>query len=117
MKLFKDDSYTSMFFKIMTASLPFITIGMLGNRLVMYISCAVGGLALIGGIARLCSKSECSYRTELSRDVDEILQLPYAIALSSCIASAFGIKAEMGLWFALALSVFIVLGNHIKPKE
>lgn len=113
-----EDTYMESFLRIMCASLPFITVGMLWNSVILYVSVAVGVLALAALIARMavCLK-RCTVEEEptaFSRDVDNLLALPYAMALSTAIAMGAGFNVSFIYWVALFLGVMMVLPNHLK---
>ena len=104
-KLFQDDIYASMFCKLIAASLPFITIGMLGSTVIMYISGVIGAVALVGLVARIFSKT---------KTVEQTAQLPYAFALCYAIAALQGVDEPSMLWVAVALAIIVIIPNHIK---
>lgn len=113
-KLFQNDIYASMFCKLIAASLPFITIGMFGLPVIMYVSGIIGALALIGMIARIFSKTAIVEPTPVTRDIDDLLQLPYAFTLCYSIAALQGLDEPSVLWLALAIAVIVIIPNHIK---
>ncbi len=113
-KLFQDDIYASMFCKLIAASLPFITVGMLGSTVIMYISSVIGAVALVGLVARIFSKTKTVEQTAISRDIDDLLQLPYAFALCYAIAALQGVEEPSVLWMAVALAIIVIIPNHIK---
>lgn len=115
-----EDSYAKSFFKLTCASLPFITVGMLGEKTTLYASAAVGALALLAMIVRiaicLTDKTTATQNTAFSRDIDDVLALPYALALSSSIAGMMGYSEKSGLWLAAILCILMVISNHVKKR-
>lgn len=116
-----EDTYIESFSKIICASLPFITVGMLWNSVILYVSVAIGVLslaALVVRMATVCFK-KCAVegsQTAFSRDVNNLLALPYAMALSTAIATGAGFDVSFTYWLALFLGVVTILLNHLKAK-
>lgn len=111
------DCYAEACYRIGAAALPFTTVGMIGNKVIFNISVAVGAIAVVFLFSRWFVQSPVLEKTQFCKDVDDILAMPYAFALSSAIAGLFVPEvASSGYWFALVLSIFIVIGNHIKKR-
>lgn len=115
-----EDSYAKSFFKLTCASIPFTTVGMLGEKTTLYVSAAVGALALLAIIVRiamfLTGKTAAVENTAFSHDVDDMLALPYALALSSSIAGMMGYSVKPGLWLAAMLCILLIISNHVKKR-
>ncbi len=115
-----EDSYAKSFFKLTCASIPFTTVGMLGEKTTLYVSAAVGTLALLAMIVRiamcLTGKTAATVNTAFSHDVDDMLVLPYALALSSSIAGMMGYSEKSGLWLAAMLCIMLIISNHVKKR-
>lgn len=113
-----EDTYMESFFRIMCASLPFLTVGMLWNNVILYVSVAIGVLALAASIARMtvCFKRRAVEKepSAFSKDVNDLLALPYAMALSTAIAVGAGFDVSFTYWLALFLGAVMVLPNHLK---
>lgn len=104
-----EDSIAEGTAKLMAASMPFITIGLLGNPTVTYISVATGLVAMIALIIRvsllMANKRGITRDNIFNNIIGDLLSFPYAIALSSAILMTNGIDATSGLWFAGILGV------------
>lgn len=105
--MFERNSLSEICSEILAATLPFITVGFLGNSLILYISLTIGIIALLGlGICIILKNKLSAYRLEKIQPQD--FSLPYAIALSSAILSNHGIDANIGYWVALGLCVLTI---------
>lgn len=105
--------------KIMVASLPFVVIGMFGHQVCMNIAAVVGVLALVCFVVRIVMLAvgrEAVAIAGLDSAVNEVLSLPYAIAISSMIVIDKGLEGESGLWLAAVLAVLIVLSNVVRKR-
>ena len=74
--------------------------------------------ALVVRMATVCFK-KCAVegsQTAFSRDVNNLLALPYAMALSTAIATGAGFDVSFIYWLALFLWVVTILPNHLKAK-
>lgn len=101
--------------KLLCATIPLYTLGVIGNTTLLYVSMAIGVVAVIAMAARITSifgkgsseKSTVEKGELFAKAVGELLGLPYAMALSSLIAMAHGIDASIGLW----IGGFIAMGQ------
>lgn len=117
-KLFHANQFADTCSNIMVATLPFITVGMLGNPVVLYISTAVGGIFLIGFLYSLISRKciSATLSDKMAQIIRDLLSLPYAFALSSVILMSRGINADEGLWFALFLAIVDIVAGILPDK-
>lgn len=114
MKIFEDDIVNGAA-KLLCATIPLFTLGFMGNTTLLYVSGAIGVVALIVMAARIpsilgknSSEKDTGKKGELfAKAVGELLGLPYALALSSLIAMAHGIDASIGIW----IGGFIAMGQ------
>ena len=105
--MFKKNSISDLSSIILGAVLPFLTIGMLGNKIILYISAAVGILALTLFVYGFFRKYQLQVENILHK-VIEILGLPYGIALSAAILDQNGIDASIGYWFSLLVIILAI---------
>lgn len=117
-QVFKD-SVADAAAKVLSASLPFITIGQMWSQAIGNVSAVVGLVAMavliVRSILLLMRKREVKKNESLDKIVGDLLSFPYAVALCSTILVVNGIDASFGLWFAAILAVMAVSGN-IAPK-
>ena len=113
--MFERNSLPATCSEILAAALPFITIGLLGDRLILYISLTVGIIALLGLGLCILLKNKMPFRNSVKINLQDF-SLPYAIALSSAIVRSNGIDASIGFWFSLGLTVIIIIGVLIPKK-
>lgn len=109
---FGDDVLSEFWTTVIGATLPLLTLGLLGDRCLLYVSATVGGIALVmlvaGWVFGVGSEVGSVVMT-LSKG----LSLPYVIALCSWIMEGRGLNALAGLWISLALAVLMLVGNVI----
>lgn len=101
---------------VIGATLPFITLGLLGNRIVLYISVSIGCLALVMLVSALLLKS----RSDFGKSLISLFQglfLPYAIALSALILYDKGYDVSVVLWISLLLAILIIGSNIIRLRR
>lgn len=102
--------------RILVATLPFVTLGMLGNDIVLYVSLAVGMLALAALVVRAISLSgkrhEIVDGDSFGECVDDLLSFPYAITLSSTILALNGVDASPGFWLSAGLVPLTVFAAY-----
>jgi len=120
--MIKEKTLISLFARILIATLPFITVGMLGSPVVLYSATAVGVAALAGMVVCIClymkKKTWAVASSSLRGTVNDLLSLPYAMALSSVIPRVVGIDTTAGLWLALIFCPFCIFANlHPKKKD
>lgn len=114
--MFERNSLPSICSDILAASLPFITLGLLGNLLVLHISIIVGVLALLGLVLSILLKNHTpSYKSAIILPQD--FSLPYAFALSSTILQTYGIDATIGLWFSLFLCILVICNAFLFRRQ
>lgn len=102
--------------KVVAASLPFITLGMLSDNVTKIVAGIFGATALVILVVRFCmllGSAEPRRIASIDNDVDDVVIFPGAFALSSLIAMHAGIDASFGLWFALVVAVLAVVSNHL----
>ncbi len=100
---------------ILAASLPFITLGLLGDKLVLYVSVSIGVMALVTLIACLLLKNRKFTNTPLAFRPHDFA-LSYAFALSAAILDSKGIDASLVYWTALILAI-LAIGNTLLRKR
>lgn len=117
-EIFKD-SLADEAAKVLTATLPFITLGMLGNEWMAYISCAIGIIAMVVLAVRfftlLKDRTKVRKVELLDKAVGDLLSFPYSMTLCAAILMQAGIDAVYGLWFDGLLAVG-VLGSVLSDK-
>ncbi len=110
-EIFKD-SLADGAAKVLAATLPFITLGMLGNEWMSYVSCAIGIIAAVVVVVRFLSLLKDTTKVRkvelLDKAVSDILSFPYAMALCSAILMQAGIDASYGLWFGGLLALGVI---------
>lgn len=110
--MFARNSLPTICSEILAATLPFVTIGLLGDRITLYISLSIGVLSLLFlGLSILFKSKIPIYRFNKIQPQD--FSLPYAIALSATILRNNGINASIGFWFSIGLSFLIIISNVI----
>lgn len=110
--MFNNNSLGDLCSAITAATLPFITLGFLGDNVVLYISISIGILSLIGLVlSMLCKNNKRAYC--LLKPLFKDFSLPYALTLSSLILKNNGIDATIGLWISAILCILTVLTNLI----
>ena len=106
-----NDVYADALSTGMIATIPFITIGILGHPIVLYISASLGILLLCTFLIRftVTLRKDNAVRSEtwITELVSE-LSLPYMFSLSSLILIDNGLDASAGLWFSLAITIVAV---------
>lgn len=116
-----EDAYAETFLNISVATLPLITLGWLGSRLLLYISATVGSVALLGFVIRICMiasgrTKNTSVGAGLRQSVRDMF-FPYVFVLSSLILMHNGLDASIGLWFATAFALLIIIAGLVKPRR
>ncbi len=113
MKIFTDNILSDTCSTVVVAALPFITLGLMGNKPVLYVSISLGTLAMIGLIGSIVFKK--LFLNERLLKAVRILNgdylLPYVIALSAMILQCNGVDAVFGLWIALGMFILMVSGT------
>lgn len=114
-KIFGRNTSAAVCSEILAATLPFITIGLLGDKLILYISLTVGSIALLGLILCVLLKNRMpSYKAII---LPQDFSYPYAIALSAIILKQHNIDASFELWLSLFLTIAVIITNiFIKPR-
>ena len=98
-----DDSYVSALMILLESLIPFFTIGYLGMDIVLYISVAVGLIAMLAAIARMvyCIRTgKMNLVAPVTKTMVTYYSLPYVFLLSYFIMLVKGIEVEYVLWFA-----------------
>lgn len=108
--MFNRQSLGAVCANILAATLPFITLGLLGESLVLYISIFIGVVSLTGLLICTVLKRTHKVPYVITSIIDD-LSLPYAITLSSLILKNKGIDFVIGLWVALILCVLILISK------
>lgn len=122
MKIF-DDGVADAMSKVVAATLPFITICLMTELPVWYsaVVFVIGVIALVALIVRVIAlvmnKCKVAPGGFLNKVIGDLLAFPYAVALSSTIAIASGIDAQVGLSFAGLLAVLVVAGEIAALKK
>lgn len=122
MRIF-DDGVADAMSKVVAASLPFITVGLMKEMSVWYavVVALIGAAALVALVVRVIAlamnKCEPTPGGLLQKLIGNLLSFPYAVALSSTIAIAFGIDAQVGLSFAGLLALLVVAGEVAALKK
>lgn len=117
-KLF-EDSIVKASGRLMAACLPFLTLGMLGEKTSLIAAAIVAAILLLvfaGRIVSLIAGKTAISNHLLENKVSEILAFPYAIALSGAIATQAGIEADYMLWFGAALALLMLLTPSRQKK-
>lgn len=114
---FFDDGVVDAMSKVVSASLPFLAVGMAVNMPLWYdvVVSLIGAVALGALIVRIVILSMNRRKPvsggSINRVVSGLLSLPYALALSSVIMMAFGVDAGVGLWIAGLFALLSVAGE------
>lgn len=101
---------------VASAVFPFVALGFLGNRLLLYVSVIVGVVALLGMVWGLLFKDKCASWLQHSNLELRDLMFPYAFGLSALILEQNGIDATLGLWFALLLAATVIIVSLLPRK-
>lgn len=120
-KSLMDDAYAEALSNVSVATLPLITLGWLGNTYLLYISATVGLAAFLGFVIRICMitrgrTKDSSAGTVLRQCVSDLF-FPYVFVLSSLILMHNGLDASIGLWFAAAFALLIIIACLMKPRS
>lgn len=98
------------------STIPFISLGMIGNPLVLNISLAIGGISLlclvIVAMVGIKREISCPVFTKI---IGQML-FPYLLILSSMILNIKGIDDYIGLSIAL-IYIIIVLWRNLKKNN
>lgn len=117
---FKDAAVDSAA-KVLFAMLPLITIGMMGMRLLLWLSVAVGVLSCLVMIIRIVlilkKKQSFQKNSTFAKVIGNLLGLPYALVLSSLILILNGIESSLGLWIAGCLALCEIAAIKISPDN
>lgn len=116
---FFPDSWVEAFAKIIAASLPFITMGLIGHPVLTIAAGSVGGLALFAFLIRIAVlfKQQPVRIPALDKTINGLI-FPYVFALSFAIGIAYGEKSGWyGIWFSLFLAAFIIIANCVSSKR
>lgn len=111
-----DDAYVNAFTIILESLIPFFTIGYLGMDMVLYISVAVGLVAMLASIARIvyCVRTgKIDLTTPVTKIMVTYYSLPYVFLLSYLIMLNKGIAIEGVLWFS---SIVFLLTTPVAIK-
>ena len=112
--MFGRNTFSSICSEILAATIPFITIGLLGDKLVLYISLTVGSIALLGLVLCILLRNKMlSYKAII---LPQDFSYPYVIALSATILKQNGIDASLEFWFSLFLTIAIIITNLFISK-
>lgn len=113
------DSLTDAAAKIMVACLPFMTMGMIGHSALLIASGSVATVFLFIFLIRIfmVQRNGAKVCPVLDNIVNQMM-FPYICAVSFAIGIAYGEKSGWyGIWFALFLGLFIVIGNCVSAKK
>lgn len=118
---FFSDSWTEAFSKVIAASLPFITMGLINRDHPALIIAAgsVGGIALFAFLIRIIVlfKKESKRNVTLDRIMSGLL-FPYIFGLSFGIGIEYGEPSGWyGVWFSLFLACWIIIATYITSKK
>lgn len=115
------DPVLSILSKVMCSTLPFLTMGILYSQKILCVFSSIAFLALLIFLIRSCClilKQKLGYHQPgWILVVEKILGLPYAMLLSSTILILRGIDAYIGVWFAVLMSLFFIIGYVIPTKS
>lgn len=118
---FFPDSINEAFAKIIAASLPFITMGLINRdhpALIIASGC-VGGVALFAFLIRtaILFKKPARRIPTLDRIMNGML-FPYVFGLSFGIGIEYGEPSGWyGVWFSLFLAACIIITNCVSSKK
>lgn len=113
------DSIEEASSKIIAASLPFITMGLIGKPALLIAAGSVGGVFLFVFIIRaiILFNKEPKSIPVLDKIMDGLL-FPYVFGLSFGIGIAYGERSGWyGVWFSLFLAAWIIIANCIVAKR
>ena len=118
---FFPDSLAEAFAKIIAASLPFITMGLIDRDHPALIIAAgsVGGIALFAFLIRLAVLfRKPARRCETLDRIMNGMTFPYLFGLSFGIGIEYGEHAGWyGVWFSLFLAAWIIIANCVQQKQ
>ena len=116
---FFPDSWVEAFAKIIAASLPFITMGLIGHPDLTIAAGSVGGVALFAFLIRIAVLfKKQAKRIPVLDSIMNGLLFPYAFAVSFGIGIAYGEKSGWyGIWFSLFLAAFIIIANCVSYRK
>lgn len=113
------DSIVEASAKIIAASLPFMTMGMIGHPALLIAAGSTGCVALFVFLIRILVlfKKDSKVIPVLDRIINSLL-FPYVFALSFSIGIAYGeANGWYGIWFSLFLAGWIIVANCIAYKK
>lgn len=115
------DSWASAFSKILAASLPFITMGLIDKNHPALIIAAgsVGGVALFAFLIRIAMlfKKDACHNKALDSIMEGML-FPYVFGLSFGIGIEYGEPSGWyGVWFSLFLAAWTIIANCVGNKR
>lgn len=115
------DSWTEAFAKIIAASLPFITMGLIDkdHPALIIAAGAVGGVALFAFLIRIAIlfKKEPRRNKVLDRIMNGMI-FPYVFGLSFGIGIEYGEPSGWyGVWFSLFLACWVIIATCISSKK
>ena len=113
------DSITEASSKIIAASLPFITMGLIGHPALLIAAGSTGGVFLFVFLIRVyLLTSRPPVRMPVLDSIMDGLLFPYVFALSFGIGIAYGERnGWYGVWFSLFLALFVVIGACVQKKD
>ena len=120
MKKIFSDFYLRTYAQILLFLLPFLTLGLLGEEIVLYLSASIEAICLLALIARFFTYLKNHKVADRPKWADEVLgmmTLPYSMALSSLILIKSGIEAQSGIWLAIIFTVLIILAILTDAKK
>ena len=113
------DSITEASIKIIAASLPFITMGLIGHPALLIAAGSTGGVFLFVFLIRTYMlTNRYPKRMPLLDNIMNGLLFPYVFALSFGIGIAYGERnGWYGVWFSLFLACFVIIGACVSKNK
>lgn len=108
MRVFDDNPIIATSVGLLTASLPFITIGMLNRPIILATALISGGIGIVGIILGLFLKDNTFLSKAKKIKVQDYF-FPYVLALSSAILETHGIDSSSGYWLALGIAIAVLI--------
>lgn len=112
--IFKDNRDAEFCSDVAAASLPFITVGMFGQTIILWISIAIGVMALIGMVLFLIWSNRLKKNESWPVSPGRFF-FPYVIVLGSAIVGSHGINADVG--YVLGAILFVGALSSTLPAQ
>ena len=115
MRVFDDNHIITTSVGLLTASLPFITIGLLNRPIILATALISGGIGIVGIILGLFLKDNTFLSKAKIIKVQDYF-FPYVLALSSAILETHGIDASSGYWLALGIAIAVLITSILPHR-